>query len=773
MTFTVFFLKGLKKMAKKKKDFSNLIWGLDIETTTIQVDDENHCSFMYSFCLGSLDLDTGEYKNHKLGRTYTDLDSCLEDLNKLAYDFGKDFIVYIHNFSYEYSFFSNNLEFFKKYNNMDRKNYLFIEQNKPLFFKCDKLEFRCSYLLLDKSIKAIGESIGLPKLDFDYDKLRTPNTPLEEKEIEYNFRDVEIMLKGVYQLFKNNQYMRSANEIAYTKTGVMRHNCEQNPEVNVKRKYTNKYGQEKSSNSMRLNKYLCGLEKAETLEQLEFWQELFQGGLVVSNPEIIGDILTSVASFDFSSDYPFQMLARYFPSKFKVWEGDRKHKLESCLYNVTERAYIHSKPLRTMFNAVVIVSDIKAKFTFHPIGTSKIEELDEPLKNTKNCKIINGKIIEVNPPIKMKVTCIDMVTLKLFYDFNLVDVEYLEVATSYNRSNEFNLNSVEFNGKAKSEFKVYDKLIEEAGEFRKYSKEEIDNDHYRSLVNTESDYFSQLETSHLLYQSVKSDLNALYGNHAQHLLHELISYDDESREWVKELESFEDYQKTHQKTSYIYGLYVPQYARASILYIAYKFLTNGLPVYYIDTDSIKTTDCELAQKLVDEYNEIQLTLLGKFKYLKFGILEKEYTANKFATLGTKSYIKMETTKDGKQLVKATISGLPHATKIFNELLDYFGGNFDEMIENVYHYGTCFSSDITKKMTSLYNFIETNIDIDGYTDRVVSGVVLSPCEVTMRDFTSKTWSVYARLICSMYRKDYDTFTMKTLIRRNYLGEIEVI
>lgn len=756
-------------MAKRRKrDYDNLIYGLDIETSTIDIDNDTKGSFMYSFSTGCINIDNGEYKNIYLGRTYKDLDMYLTELNETAHYMDRDIIIYVHNLAYEYSFFCNNSRFFKEHNSIGA-NHLFMEQNKPLFIQCDKLEFRCSYLLLHQSIESIGYSINLPKLDFNYDKLRTPLTKLEDKEIEYNYRDVEIMLRGVYKLIKNNQYINTANDIPYTKTGVMRHNCECNPEVNVKREYVNKLGQKRTSNSSRLNKYLCSLEKAESLEQLQFWEFLFQGGLVYSNPKYVGDVLTNLASFDFSSDYPFQMLVRYYPSQFKAYtEGDKVTKLNQCMYRANANSYIHSKPLRNMFNAIIIISNVKSKYNFQPIGTSKIVELEERLQNTKNCTIINGKIIEVQPRIKMYVTCIDMITLKLFYDYELIDVEYLELATRYRKSNEFKLNSVEYNAKAKVEYKVYDELISNKGEHHIYTAEEIADDNYRAMVNAESDYFSQLDVSHSLYLSVKSDLNALYGDNAQHLLHQLISYDDTTREWIKESETYEDYLKANHRTSYIYGLYVPQYARASILYIAYQFITNRLPVYYIDTDSIKTKDCKLAHTLVDKYNSIQLRLLGKYSYLRFGVLEHEYTADKFSSLGTKSYIKLE----GKKL-KATISGLPKATKLFNELYEYYDYNFDEMIENVYHYGTCFDSTVTNKLSSTYNYINFDIDIDGYIDNVVSGVVLNKCEVTMRDFTSKTWYIYARLICRLYKKDFNTFAYTTTITRDKKGNIDVI
>ena len=755
---------------KKRKDFSNIIYGLDIETTTIELNEKSG-SFMYSFCVGCLNLDNAFYKNLYLGRTYNDLDNYLFNLNESAVAEDKQYIIYIHNFSYEFSFFSNNSEFFKKYNSNDIKLSLFLKANKPLYVRCGNLEFRCSYLLLDKSIRAIGKDIGLEKLDFNYTKIRTPLTKLDDKEIEYNYRDVEIMLKGVYRLYNLNEYVKNANQIPYTKTGIMRFNCEQNPQVNVTNEYTDKYGQTKKGKCMRLNKYLCGLEKAKTKEQLLLWETFFQGGLVYSNAKYIGDVLYNLASFDFASDYPFQMLTRYFPSKFEEYKGNNKVMLEKCLRNVTEKNLVYNKPLRTMFNAIVVLNNIKAKFEFTPIGTSKIEEI-EPLRNMLNCRIINGKIHEINTPVKMYVTCIDMITLKLFYDFDLLEVEYLEVAKRYRKSNQFKVNSILYLAKRKIEFKAYNELVENMNTYHIYTEKEIQDDHFRNMINNETNYFNQLSSAKKLYLDVKSDLNALYGDNAQHLLHERFYYDDIEREWKSELETFEEYQNAQHKTSYIYGLYVPQYARASILYIAYKFITNGLNVYYIDTDSIKTDDTPLAHKLVKEFNKLQMINLKGYEWTKFGQLEHEYTAIKFASLGTKSYIKLEYDNDKNPVVKATISGLPKATELYNKLFEYYEKNFEELVECCYHYGTVFDKSVANKLASKYDFFDFDVNIDGYIDTVCSGVVLEPVDVTMRDFSSKTWYSYARLICMMYDKDFDIFCRKTIIKLDTKGDLKI-
>ncbi len=753
----------------EKGKISNVVFGLDIETTTIKIEntDDEFCSFMYSFCISKLNFTNGNYKDLTIGRTYDDLDNYLYKLNASANENDVDYVIYIHNLSYEFSFFCNNLKFFKEHlQTLNEKNCLFLDTNKPLFFKLDRLIFKCSYHLTGKSIKKLGDEIGIKKLDYDYKKVRTPLTKMTDKEIKYNFRDVEIMLKSVYRLFINNKYMKSVKDIPLTKTGVMRFNCEHNKNVNQKTEYENKRGKKRSGSLLRLNNFLCHNEKALDYSQIRLWEKIFQGGLVYSNPKYTSEVVENIASYDFKSDYPYQMLYRYFPSKFKRVEKNKNEMFKKITKYLDYKNFILKKFSNTMFNCIIEVKNIKAKFEFYPISTSKVININK-MKNTLNCLVINGKILECDTSIKMYMTCIDYLTLKVFYDFDFVNCYYLEVATHYEPSNKFKLNSVLYNAKKKIEYSNYLDLIEKTNDYKKYNNDEINEEHLLKEINTCDDYYEQLDVIKFNYQNVKADLNALYGDNAQHLIHTKYLYDVDTKEYIKHKETFDDYKNARVKTSYIYGLYVPQYARASILFIAYKFLINKLPVLYIDTDSIKTFNCSKADNIVKDFNKIQINnLKQEYKFTKFGILEKEYIAEKFTSLGTKSYI---TIKNGKLF--ATISGLPNASKLYNALLKYYDNNFDEMIEMCYHYGVVFDSSLVNKTASIYNYNTYDIKVGKYKDKVVSGCVLKDVDVTMRDFTSNIWLVYARVICKTFNKRFKDLCFNVTIKGD-INNIEV-
>ena len=95
-----------------------------------------------------------------------------------------------------------------------------------------------------------------------------------------------------------------------------------------------------------------------------------------------------------------------------------------------------------------------------------------------------------------------------------------------------------------------------------------------------------------------------------------------------------------------------------------------------------------------------------------------------------------------------------------------------MIFNCYHYGVIFTENITKKLSSVYKYEDFTVDVDNYHARHVSGVVLKPCAVTMRDFSSKTWYIYARLISMKYDVDFDEICSTIIIDRDSDGAIVV-
>lgn len=766
--------------------YSDVIYGIDIETSTVHyirgkqyyydgfnyiniknksdvkplnTNIDKSISYMISYCISSIDTTNGQYKEYSKGRTYQELNNDLENIkNDKSL---KKKLIYCHNFSYEFSFFINNLPIFKNCTGF------YMDKNKPLKIEIDTLEFRCSYLLLGKSIKKLGHELELPKLEFEYNKIRTPLTHMTSKEWNYNFRDVEIMLKAVYKLMLENTYIKEVEDIPLTKTGISRLNCKRNVEINQIKEYQRKDGTTYKNRLYQRQLKESEWEKATSEFQLDLWERLFKGGFVFSNPKYCNLILKDVMSFDFSSDYPYQMLYRNFPRNFyeiKINSNKWKY-FNDVLDNSNIDSLIAKQPYEYMINCIVKISNIKAKYSTLPLSETNI---DERLRNGIDGIILNGKIKEIYNTVTIYLSHIDIITLKLFYTFKIEEIIYLEKSNKITESSEYRKNCVLFNGIKKSEYKVYKELIEKTNDIHHYTHIEINDEFIRRQLNECTTYQEQINCINQNYLRVKSDLNSLYGDNAQHLNRNEIFYDFTDREFKEEKSDFiTNYLNKRKKTSYIYGMYVPAYARASILYFVYKFAALNVDTIYIDTDSLKIskTDYNKVKHIIVDYNNMIKKEITDVYTLDFGILEYEHTFDRFVTMGSKSYVYM---LNGR--VYATISGLPKASELYQELFKICNKDFNTLIDKCYHFNVCIDSTVTNKLCAIYKYDMNNTFINGWHDYIYSGCILKPVSTIMRDTNSKTWEIYANMIENIYHLNINK--LQTLIKRNEKGELEI-
>lgn len=202
-------------------------------------------------------------------------------------------VIYVHNLSYEFHFLDNILTWDSVFSRVPHK---------PMKCTCKEypnIEFRCTYMLTRLSLASWGNSLGIKKLTgtVDYNKLRTPLTPLEPEMLAYGERDVLVMYEGL-KIYRNRY--GHIKDIPLTQTGTVRRV--------VKERLT------ADKNYMKRIKRLIPFN-AKEYKRL---QTVFAGGYTHANRLYAGETITSedyglIKHKDIISSYPTAMVAYKYP----------------------------------------------------------------------------------------------------------------------------------------------------------------------------------------------------------------------------------------------------------------------------------------------------------------------------------------------------------------------------------------------------------------------------------------------------------------------------
>ena len=281
-------------------------------------------------------------------------------------------IIYIHNLSYEFQFLLNILEGYSITNMCCR------DIHKPISFYVPELniEFRCSYMLTNMSLKKAAEEFtNVKKMDtLDYDaKVRTPLTYINTTELLYCEYDI-ICLYEIIKHFRN-RYTHIVN-IPLTSTGEVRREFRKNVDYYYIMK------QQKMVPDMML--------------YLTLWS-CFSGGYTHANVINANRIIKNVRSKDIASSYPWSLLQK-LPSK------PFRRCLTSEFRSNDNYGYI----------AYVKLYGIKSRYYTHYMQVSKCI-------NSKHLIADNGRVYKCDY-VEMWITSIDMDIIEKNYQIHHMEV---------------------------------------------------------------------------------------------------------------------------------------------------------------------------------------------------------------------------------------------------------------------------------------------------------------------------------------------------------------
>lgn len=232
-----------------------------------------------------------------VGRTWKEFTDTMNTITAtLELNEKKRLMIFVHNLSYEFQFICKRFNWYKVFS---------IDLRTPIYAITDTfIEFRCSYLLSGYSLANLPKQLNtyhVEKMtgDLDYSVIRTPLTPLNDKEMRYCVNDVLVVMAWIQEQIEHE---KSLLNLPITKTGYVRKYCKKNC----------LYLPDTHKANMKYAKRIRHLT-IDTLKEFNLLQRAFQGGFTHANAYYTNEVIHNVSSYDFTSSYPYVMLSEKFP----------------------------------------------------------------------------------------------------------------------------------------------------------------------------------------------------------------------------------------------------------------------------------------------------------------------------------------------------------------------------------------------------------------------------------------------------------------------------
>lgn len=263
-----------KGRVKRGREYAHAVAAFDIETTN---DPASRQAFMYVWMFQI------DKRPTVIGRTWDDFRTFTDKLNRTL---KQTLVVCVHNLAFEWQFIKTLIPI---------DSVFALDDRKVLYFRSGKLEFRCTYLHSNMSLRKYLQRMNVPtqKGEMDYSVPRYPWTKLTKEELSYCVADVKGLVEAYtkeMKLDKDNLYT-----IPLTSTGYVRRSAK-----------------------MALQAYQKYIRpQLPDLDTLLLLQQAYRGGNTHGSVYWAGKIVENVRSYDLASSYPSVLMEEEYPTVFE------------------------------------------------------------------------------------------------------------------------------------------------------------------------------------------------------------------------------------------------------------------------------------------------------------------------------------------------------------------------------------------------------------------------------------------------------------------------
>lgn len=361
-------------MAKKKVHYVEHLAAFDIETSSYMDEGEKR-AVVYSYALA---IDDTIYHARSADEFFPLLKKIAAEM-ELTLD--RRLVIYVHNLAYEW-------QFIKHY--MAWESAFAISSDRRIVRAVSKLgiEFRCSYVLTNKPLAAVGKDVGVQKMvgDIDHTLIRNSITPLSDEEMGYIDNDVRILIEFERQALaqEGGSIEQALRSIPITKTGYVRRRMR------------------KAALADPAYEQLIS-ELTLTEETYTLARHSFQGGYTHANSTVMGQEMGDTVAVDLASSYPSSMLQFTYPmsSFHSVAHEFTAEELDKCI------GHIH-------FFVTFVVYDAVSRYPFPYISLSKALSISDPF-------VDNGRVYSA-ANMTLTMTDVDWQIFRRCYDVESIEI---------------------------------------------------------------------------------------------------------------------------------------------------------------------------------------------------------------------------------------------------------------------------------------------------------------------------------------------------------------
>lgn len=656
--------------------------------------------------------------------------------------------------------------------------------------KAPSLVFWDTLGFFGKPLKTMGEECGIKKLvgEWDYNLIRTPETPLTDSEIEYALHDIYILFAYLGFYCRANTDI-GEDDYAYrvtTKTGAVRAKRQaafyKSKGISLK----NNAGQYWFQNNKN--------ERPKTDDELFTMQASTRGGFVFcaqNNANRCFELDNSdsvVVGIDATSQHPAQMISHYYPIGFTL---EPKKSLELSLklidlVGVDELLDNWYKPFTVAFYGAFTFTNIKLKTNsiferdgIAPLTSSRFSKSKKYEEESESSQVFAieaaargycdtaikpvfsfGKLMKAEQ-ITIYITELEYWIIRQVYEFDSVEPVSGYGTCRFTRPTDFSVLSVFKFFKDKQLFKKALNIYEKAENYDYAQLKGICPD---SLIAEMENGTADKNTINAQYMFLKSNLNALFGIEATNeakpgytIQRDGITVNPSLG--LKDLPS-------KSKVWYQFGQRIVGWSR--IAQIVHMLKIEPFVTTFIngDTDSLKfvckkqnkskiETILDFCGEKIYQAKEWVCDRVKReypSKYIdtgRMGQYELEFETTKFCAGWNKSYVFMNENKRTNRLeFNITMAGIPAMSKIYmpsGEIIDH---SLSEFCNNLFHEQKYTFEQITNIILGFNTTIDPTIT--GLCNRfTMPWATKFNGEIT--DYRGKTYKVsepYAMALASM-------------------------